>query len=477
MHSIKKNYLYNLSYRILTILIPMITTPYISRILGARNIGINSFLSSVEEYFLMFAAMGTAFYGKREIARFRDNKEKYSRIFWEIEFLSIVTTMLCLGAWLAFSLFQKEYRVLYYILTINILAVAFDISWLFAALERFDRIVLRNLAIRVLSIVLLFTIVKTKEDLWLYMVINAGGALFGNISLWIKLSRFVDKPHIYYKSISIHFKNTLVYFLPTIATTVYTVFDKTMLQLITKDLCQNGYYEQAVKLCRIPLAALLSMDTVMGARMSYLVEKKENQEIKNRLETSLRLVFFLGVPMVIGLDMIIEKMVPWFFGDGYNPIIYLVYVYSPLILCIGINNCLAEQYLTPIGKRKQTATIVIISALLNLLLNFLLIPRFQAIGAAIASVFSEAFIAIAYIVMSRQIISIKQYMHFSIRDILAACLMVMITISVSKSWDSSILSTIGQIILGSFIYFTELIFLKDKFMMNICIGIRRKRGN
>ena len=482
MQSIKKNYIYNLSYNILMILLPLVTTPYVSRVLGAEKLGVNSYLGSIEEYFLVFAALGTAFYGKREVARFRDDKELLSSTFWEIEILSMITTSICLVSWIIFSLFQNKFQVLYFILSLKIVAVLFDISWLYAGLERFDKLLLKNLLIKILSLILLFTCVKKPDDLWLYIMINSGGLLLGNVSLWINLKEYVDRPMIEFKKIWIHFKSTLIYFLPTIATTIYTVLDKTMLQVITTDFYQNGYYEQAVKLCRIPMMALLSMDTVMGARMAYLVEKRKNDEIHERLVKSIKLVFFLGLPMVLGLDLIIEKLIPWFFGVGFESVSKLVYIYSILILCIGINNCLSEQYLPPIGKRQQTAIIVIISAFLNFFFNLMLIPGFKAIGASVASVISEAFIAFSYIIMCRSIINMNEYIKYSYKSIIAAVFMLVVTNCITKHLHASIICTLLQIGIGALIYFAVLILLKDSFakeMMDIYLLNRRdkKSGN
>lgn len=477
MQSIKRNYIYNLGYQILSILLPLVTTPYVSRVLGSEKIGLFSYLYSIETYFLVFAALGTAFYGKREVARLRDDKEALSRAFWEIEILSIITTSVVLLAWLIFSAFQHTFQDLYFILALNILAITFDVSWLYAGIERFDKIVYKNLAIKALSLTCLFLFVRDSSDLNIYILINSAGTLLGNISLWIKLKQYVDRPSIKLSNLAIHLKSTIIYFLPTIATTIYTVLDKTMLQAITSDFNQNGFYEQAVKLCRIPLTVLLSMDTVMGSRMSYLVEKKREEEIQNRLGMSIQLVFFLGIPMVAGLDLIVKQLIPWFFGEGFDSVANLVYAYSPLILCIGINNCLSEQYLTPVGKRKLTAIIVSISAVLNFVLNYLLIPKYQAVGASIASVFSEAFIAIAYMVMSNRIICFKDYCRFSYRNILSAIIMYLVIHLVTFNMRSSIILTMGQIVLGAVLYFGILLAIKDKFTKEVLkIVFRRKRS-
>lgn len=464
MPSIKKNYIYNLCYQILTIIIPLITTPYISRVLGAKNIGINSYTNSIETYFLLFAALGTSFYGRREIAMHRDNKKETSQIFWEIECLSILSALLCLIAWIAFVLSQKEFTTYYWVLSINIVSVAFDITWLFIGLEQFKRIVKRNIFIKLISVILTFSCVHGENGLFVYMLINAGASLLGNISMWYYLRQIVEPFGRRKLSIAKHFNQTIIYFLPTIATTIYTVLDKTMLQVITSDLYENGYYEQATKICRIPMTLLLSMDTVMGARMSYLLGNGEQEEVQKRLGRSLQFVAFLGIPLVIGIDAIIRQLVPWFLGKGYEDVIPLVYLYSPLILCIGINNCLSEQFLTPDGQRKKTAIVVFCSAAMNFILNLILIPGFHANGAAIASVISEGFIALTYMMMCKKVIPLKRYLKYSWRNLISAMVMTILIYYITQSWKPTILCTLAQILCGAFIYFVVLFLLQDTFL-------------
>ena len=198
-----------------------------------------------------------------------------------------------------------------------------------------------------------------------------------------------------------------------------------------------------------------------------LVEKKRDGEVHDRLEKSIKLVFFLGIPMVLGIDLIVKQFVPWFLGDGYDPVTPLVYYYSPLIICIGINNCLGEQYLTPIGKRKQTAIIVTVSAMMNFLLNLILIPTYNAMGASIASVFSEAFIAICYIVMSRKIICLKDYCRFSYKNIIAALIMFITIFVCTRNMEPNIVVSIVQIIGGCIVYIGTLLIIRDNFTFEL----------
>lgn len=474
MRSVKTNYIYNTIYQIIAIITPFVTTPYLSRVFGPNNIGIYSYLNSILTYFLLFAFLGINSYGKREIARYRDEPIKFSKTFWEIELLCIISSSICCALWFIYVLINPEFQLYNCILSIQIVSVAFDVSWLFSGLELFDKIMLRNIFARVVSLLLIFTTVNNEHDLWKLILILSLTPLICNVSLCIYAKHILKPTRIDFRNLRFHFLQTMIYFIPSIATTIYSVLDKTMIQLITKDFYINGCYDQAVKLCSIPIALLVAMDNVMGSRMSYLVYVDRKDEIRERITKSISFVGFLGTAMVFGLDAIIDKLVPWFWGSGFDDINILVKIYSPIILCIGLNNCLSEQYLTPKGKRKQTANIVIVGALLNLFLNFIFIPICGAIGASMTSVFSELFIAFAYIFMCRKFISFEIYYAKFKNNVIAGLILYIFVLYFTSQWTACYLTTLGQIFIGGIVYLIVLFLLKDEFIIKIILPeIRR----
>ena len=190
--SIRENYTYNLIYQVLTLLTPFVTTPYIARVLGSEGVGIQSYTASVVQYFSILAALGTASYGQREIARHRDSREERSQVFWEIELLCASTTALCLVVWMGVIAFSREYAPYYGALTMTLAAVAFDVSWFFGGMEQYRLIVIRNTAIKLAGIALMFLFVKDSGDLLLYIALLAATGLLGNISMWGYLRKFVS---------------------------------------------------------------------------------------------------------------------------------------------------------------------------------------------------------------------------------------------------------------------------------------------
>ena len=385
--SVRKNYIYNLIYQVMTLITPFITTPYISRVLGADGTGVQSYTNSVVQYFAILAALGTASYGQREIARHRDEIKIRSRLFWEIEVLCMATTAACLIIWLFVIGFAREYRPYYVVLTMTLLAVAFDISWFFGGLEQYSLIVLRNTAVKLIGIAMLFLFIREKEDLLLYVALTAATGLLGNISMWGYLKGQVEKPVLKELRPLRHLKETLVYFIPTIATSVYTILDKTMLGWFSgENKSQNGYYEYATGFVNMAKILIMSFNAVMSARMSYLFGTGRMEEIHKRFQDSLDFVLLMAMPIMLGLAGIAAQFIPWFLGNGYLPVTFLMYVCSPLVLVVGLSDCIGSQILTPGGKRAQSGKVIVAGAMVNACLNFLLIPHFAALGAAAASV-------------------------------------------------------------------------------------------
>ncbi len=281
--SIRKNYIYNLLYQIMTLLTPFLTTPYIARVLGPEGTGVQSYTNSVVQYFAILAALGTLSYGQREIARHRDSALERSRIFWEIELVCAAATGLCLVVWLFVVALSREYGAYYAVLTMTLAAVAFDISWFFGGLEQYGLIVARNTLIKLAGIALLFLFIRTEKDLLLYMALMAGTTLLGNISMWGHLRRFLVKVDPHSLRGWGHLREMLIYFIPTIATSVYTILDKTMLGWFGgSDKTQNGYYEYATGFVNMAKLLILSFNAVMSARMSYLFAAGREEEVRRR---------------------------------------------------------------------------------------------------------------------------------------------------------------------------------------------------
>jgi O-antigen/teichoic acid export membrane protein len=227
----------------------------------------------------MFAALGTVSYGSREIARNRKDRPLRSKLFWEIELMTVLTSTVSIIAFIAFIASRDRYQIYYIPQVMAILAVMFDISWFFTGIEEFRYIVTKNAVFKLLGAVMIFALVHKPEDLLIYIIILSASTMLGNMSMWIHMPRFLDSVDFRTLKIRRHLKETLVYFIPSVATSVYTVLDKTLIGEITRDEAENGYYESVVQIINIMKAlTFTALNSVLGARISYLFAEKKYDE-------------------------------------------------------------------------------------------------------------------------------------------------------------------------------------------------------
>lgn len=464
--SIKRNYLYNLAYQILTFLTPVITTPYVSRVLGADGVGIYSYTSSVMAYLSMIATLGTATYGAREIARLRDDRALMSKAFWEIEILTLLSTMVCLLLWVVLVAYSHSYKYYFVALLPVLIATAFDISWFYLGLEKVGYTVARNSICRLVGIIALFTYVKCKEDLVLYMFLNSTIQMLGNLSMWTYIRREVNAIPINTLSFARHLYNTATYFVVNVAVSIYTVLDKVLLGYITGDHFQNGYYEQAHKV--IGMAEALSyaaLNGVMGARQSYLFAKKRNEEAKQWIKKTSDIILFICIALVFGIWSVSNNFVPVFFGDGYGPVVPLLCMMAPLIYVTSLTTCLGRQYYIPCGRINFTSKIIIKGAVINLFANLILIPIYGAEGAVIGTLIGEGYIAFSYCYHGREYLPFEFIIRASYKRCFAGILMLVVSniIAIYVNLGKPLVILL-QIVSSIMVYLLSLYYMKDRLL-------------
>lgn len=463
--SIKRNYIYNTSYQILVLLTPLITTPYVSRILGADGIGTYSFTNSIVTYFTVFASLGTSAYGQREISYLQDDRLKRSKFFWEIEFLSCITVAISLAIYLFFIQGQNN-KIIYLIQAINIITIAVDVTWLLQGMEEFGKIVSRNIVIKLLSIIFIFVFVKTKNDLPIYIFGMSVFILISNSFLWFYLPQFVDKPKWRFLNPLRHFKGTLSLFIPTVTTMIYTVLDKTMIGLFTKSYYENGYYEQAMKITKMALVLVTSLGTVMVPRIGFLFKQKDRKTLNDYMYKAYNFIWFSGIPLCFGLIGISHNLVPWFFGKEYDKVTILLCILSFLILAIGISSVTGVQYLIPTKRQNIFTFSVTVGAVLNLIINLILIPSFYSVGASIASIFAETAVVLVQFFILRKEISIPHVFGISKKYFAAGFIMLALLLFENTKFSPSIIHTCFMIISGMSAYFIMLFVFRDRFFIS-----------
>ncbi len=472
--NIRKNYVYNLSFQIFSLLIPFITAPHLARALMADGIGTYSYVNSIATYFSLFAALGLSSYGTREVSRVRDNPRKASKLFWELSFIRLAATLLCLGLYLLFIVISGSDMRLYFAAGLVILTVGADCSWFFQAMENFKTLTVRNFAVKLISLVCIFAFVDGPEDLLLYFIIQGGGMLVSNLALSFRLFKLLVPVPLHKLRFGRHLRETLVYFIPTIATSVYTLLDRTMIGVITKDMAANGYYEQAHKMVNMLMTVITSLNVVVGVRTSYLFGKNRKKEIRQHLHSTFRFMFLLAFPFAAGLIAVAPDFVPWFYGDGYEPVIPLMMLFAPLLFIIGTSNVLGTLYLTPSGQRARSNRAIIAGAVCNSLLNLILIPLLGVVGAVFASLAAELVITVLYISYSARFVSVPKLLGIGLRYLLLSAVMFLPTYLVGRALSPSVGTTLLQIAVGVVTYTALLILVRDPVWLNVAKSLRKR---
>lgn len=485
--SVKENYFLNLAYEMFLIIVPLITTPYVSRVLTAEGVGKYSFVYSLITYFTLFGALGFGRYAQREIAKHQNDLKEQSKAFWEINVCRLLPVCLSLLVNIilcSFSIYGTHNELMW-IFNINIIALAFDIAYLFQGNEDFGKLVLRSFIIKCITVACIFIFVKSTSDLWIYTLIQSLSVLISNLSMWIVSHKYLVK--VDWKELKPfkHLKGTCILFLPTIATSIYTVLDKTLIgflitetytieetqiidgveqvvQVVKKysDL-ENGYYEQAEKLVKMVLTVITAIGTVMTPRNTNEIACGNNEQVKKNINISCQLVLLLGVPMMFGISAIAGNLVPWFLGEGYDKAILLMQVLSPLIVIIGFSNVYGNQYLVPSGQDGKFTLALVAGSVTNLILNIIFIQLWWSVGAAIATIVAECVVTGVMAFMCRKEVKFFKIILNGWRYFIAGILMFAVCYFIGFKMSSSIVNTLLIALIGVIVYFSLLLILRD----------------
>lgn len=464
MDKIKKNYIFNLLYQIVTISVPLVTAPYLSRVLGANQIGKYSFAQSIIAYFVLFSALGTSLYGQRYIAGTLAKKQENAAPFLEILSIRVVGVILS-----AFVLSVLVYsgtndKMLYYIASLELIAVAFDLSWFYQGQECFNILALTNGVAKIVGTVLIFILVKNENDLNIYVACYSGSILFGNILQWFFLKKYLRGKISGKLRVFRHILSSVKLLISQIAIQLYTVLDKTMIGLITKDDFQNGYYEQSQKIVKTLVAIITAMVAVMASRIAIIWnEKGENykQTISELMSFSFRIVFCLAFPIMIGTIVISPRIVPLFFGIGYEPVVNMLRLLAVIIPIIGCSNIIGLQLLVPSNREKLFTKSVIVGSIVNVIANLILIPRYAAMGAIAASVVAESMVTLTQFLFARKELYMRKICVEAGRYLGYSLFMGLIGAVLSNKMSSSIWSLAMIVIICMVVYGGLLFIFRD----------------
>ena len=465
--TIKLNYLYSLLNKIVIIATSLITIPYLSRVLGPEKIGIKSYTMSLSYLFIILATFGIFTLAQREIARSRDSIAEYSKVFWNIFLSSSIIIFIFLCVWAIFVANTDKYQLYYLILSLSIFASFFDITWFYIGFEYFGKILVRNAIIKLGSLILIFSLIKSEQDIFLYILIACMTELCGNLSLWIgfkKNSKILSYTHSNYKPYYI--KESLKYYIPSASLFIFIVIDKIMIGLLTENEFFNGIFEQSSTIILIILSIINSLNSIMSPRQSYLFKIGNIEEVHKKIKKSFDFILLIVYPSIIGLVIISNDIVTIFLGKHFNMASKIISLMSPLLLLMSISNIICLQYITPSGKLYLTNRIVLAGICCNIIGNLILIPNYGIEGAVISSIISESLILLLYIKFSNKIIDLGFIVKRSYKRLISCIAMALMILFIKMLYDNSYFIGL-YVIIGAITYFLVILLIKDELAREI----------
>lgn len=451
--SLKANFIYNSLYQLLLLITPLITSPYVSRVLGSTGIGQNSYTYAIANTFALVGMLGITNYGNRTIASVQDSLEKRSNIFWNIFTIQISVSIFVFLIYLlsCFFIFDSQLKLLFFIQSFTVLCSLVDINWFFFGIEKFKVTVTRNVIIKILNIVLIFLLVKKSSDVYLYTWITAFSLFLSNLVLFPFLKGEVIFVKPTWAEIRPMIKPILVLFIPVIAITLYKKMDKIMLGSMSS-MSQLGFYENTEKIINIPNSLITALGTVMLPRMSFLYANGKTENASSYLNYSMEFVCFMSSALVFGISGIAMNFAPCFFGSDFNEVGVLIIAISPTIFFVSWANVIRTQFLIPLSHDSIYVKSVWLGAIVNLIINFILIPKYGALGSVIGTDFAEGSVMLYQTLKVRKQLPITKYVKNGIYYILAGVIMFIPVYIMSIKLEPNWLNIILEILTGALIY-------------------------
>lgn len=450
--SASKNYIYNTLYKVLTMLTPLITAPFLARVIGKENVGIYSYTFAIAYNFSLFAKLGLINYGSREVAKARDNAEKLSKVFSQIFSLQIITSVVVTAVYYGFVMFtNSDYKTILLINGLYVLSIAIDIDWLFYGLEKFKLVSIRNAAVKIITVVLILLFVKKENGLLTYVIIMIASDVLRFVSIWVgfgKSTKIVKQP---IKDVFSHFKPMFVLFIPVIATSIYRSMDKIMLGALS-DMGETGLYEYSEKIVYMLLGFVTSLEMVMMPRISNMLKSGKKEEAFKSIEHSMTFVCFLTSAMAFGISGITNRFIPIFYGEDFIGCTKLLPLLSITLIFIGWANVIRTQYIMPSQKDSVYVISTLLGAVINLIINFIFIPKMGAVGAVIGTIGAELSVAVYLTAVVRRDLPVFKYLKNCAAFPVIGVIMYTAVNFIGTLIDNVMISLVVQICAGALIY-------------------------
>lgn len=448
----RRNIFYNTMYQIVNMMIPLILAPYLSRILGASGVGVNSYAKAIAGYFVLFAMQGLNQYGNRTIALSKESKEEVSKSFWEVYIVQAMTSIIVLIAYLFFiELYSGEYKVALKINIIYVISAAFDINWFYFGIGEFKLSAIRNIGVKCITTILIFAFVKSYTDIYIYIFILSTGILCSNLVLWLYLKKYIIRVKVSVKECSKHIKPNFVLFIAVLAISMYKLMDKVMLGSMS-NVIQNGYYENMSNVITIPLSIITAVGTVMLPRVSQLVKDGEKEKVIQSNRDTIQVMLGLSIPFTVGICFIADSFVPLYFGQEFSECINVLKLLAITSPFITFGNVIRTQCVIPLKKDTIFVKATMIGAILNFGVNLILIPPFGAVGAAIGTIVAEIAVAMYQYYKIRYVIYEIPIVEDNYVFVVSSIIMAIILWCISQLSLNQNLIMFLQMIIGCFVY-------------------------
>lgn len=474
--SIKFNFIMNTILTVSSMIFPLITFKYVSGIIGAAGTGAVSFVYSIVSYFSMFAQMGVPTYGIRACARVREDREELSRTVQEILIINLVTcalSYLCFAAGLMCVPAMREEKKLFLIMGSLIFFNTIGVDWLYRGMEQYSYITVRSLICRLIALVAVFLLIREKDDYVLYGALYIFAAVGSNILNFLNLRKLITVKPVGNYCFRRHFRPIAAFFAMSVATTIYTNLDNTMIGLM-KGKTENGYYDAAVKVKVALVNFVTSLGTVLLPRVSYYIEKKMDEEFRRISKKALEFIMLTASPLVVYFIYFARPSVLLLSDAGYLNAVTPMRLIMPTLLFIGLSNILGIQMLVPMGKEKTVLISEIVGAVVDIIVNAALIPTYGAAGAAVGTTVAELAVLLVQLAALRRMV-IPELMKIPYWKIAAA----ISAACVSVCWVSGLqLGSFLTLLISAVIFFgcyvLVLCLLKEQFVLEYLRQIRDK---
>ncbi|MFW3454688.1 oligosaccharide flippase family protein [Aerococcus viridans] len=457
------NFLYQASYQLLLVILPVITVPVVSNALGAEGIGIYNYINSIVTYFVTFAALGIINYGTREISIVRNDRQLLSKKFWEIETLSIYITLMVMIVYIIFAFTTNQ--VIYFLVSgITLWGSLFDITWFYQGTENFKKITIRNFIIRIISFLIIVFLVNDTSDLLLYIGINSVSNLISQISLWISIPKYVDFVRIPFKDSLSHLKPSLTYFIAKISITAYQNATKTILGLMTT-MTILGLYSNAYVIVTMVANIVNAMNTILIPRMSHMFGNDDEDGMILILRKTIHLQLYLTIAIMFGIIAISGKLVGWFFGPEFGEIKVILPLLSPVIVTQSFQMAVASQYLIPKNDLRSYNYSVLFGAVVSVLITIVSIPYLGVYGAILGINVGYLTVSILRIyILYKKTIFRLEYIQI-LKWITSGIVMWIIIDLLTSTLNSNVITTAIQILIGVVVYFILTTVMKSNLLL------------